>query len=72
MSDLTWPQRVRDLQAAGMTYAQIAVRTGLAPSTIGDLANGRSLAPRGDAAVVLYKLHLEIMNPPPEDQERAA
>lgn len=42
-----------------MTYAEIGAQTGLAPSSVGDLAQGRTFAPIGDAAVILYKLHAE-------------
>ena len=53
----TWRTRISDLQASGLTYAQIATLTGMAPSTIGDLATGRTKAPRGNAALTLDKLH---------------
>ncbi|GGA00239.1 hypothetical protein GCM10011408_21420 [Dyella caseinilytica] len=53
----TWANRISELQALGMTYAEIAEETGLAPSTIGDLATGRSKSPRGEAALTLHLLH---------------
>lgn len=52
-----WTQKVKDLSEAGMTYAEIGVAIGLAPSTVGDLACGRYRSPRGDAAVALAALH---------------
>lgn len=61
----TWQKRVRDLQAAGMTYKQIGEQTGISPSAVGDLASGRSKEPSGDGAVLLYHLHqLRCGNPP--------
>lgn len=56
-----WTQRVKDLNGAGMTYAEIAVEIHLAPSTVGDLANGRYNTPRYEAAVALKDLHDRVM-----------
>jgi transcriptional regulator with XRE-family HTH domain len=53
----TWASRIRELQTAGMTLAEIGEQTGLATSTVGDLASGRSSSPRGDAALRLHSLH---------------
>lgn len=53
----TWTQKVNELNAGGMTYAEIGVAIGLATSTVGDLAAGRYKSPRGDAAMALAKLH---------------
>lgn len=53
----TWASRISDLTSRGMTYADIGDAIGLAPSTVGDLASGRSKSPRGDAAVKLSELH---------------
>ena len=55
----TWATRISDLTSRGMTYADIGDAIGLAPSTVGDLASGRSKSPRGDAAVRLSELHRE-------------
>lgn len=52
-----WAERIRELQAAGMTLAEIGNAVGLATSTVGDLANGRSASPRGEAALKLHALH---------------
>lgn len=40
-----------------MTLAEIASEIGLATSSVGDIANGRSVAPRGEAALKLHELH---------------
>ncbi|MFK2904558.1 helix-turn-helix domain-containing protein [Dyella ginsengisoli] len=56
-----WTQRVKDLSACGMTYAQIASEIHLAPSTVGDLANGRYKTPGYEAAVALKALHDRVM-----------
>ena len=58
----TWQSRISDLQASGLTYANIAQLTGMAPSTVGDLASGRTQSPRGNAAVKLDKLHRNLKN----------
>lgn len=53
-----WTQRVKWLQTeARMTYAQIAEVIHLAPSTVGDLASGKTKQPRADAALRLAKLY---------------
>lgn len=54
----TWSERISQLQSLGMTYAEIADAVGAAPSTIGDLASGRSRSPRGDLAIRLHGLHV--------------
>ena len=64
----TWATRISDLTSRGMTYAEIGEQIGLAPSTIGDLASGRSKSPRGEAAIRLNDLHRERMTAPVEDQ----
>lgn len=53
----TWSNRIRDLMAAGMKQSEIGAEVGLATSTISDLANGRSKAPGGEAAIKLHELH---------------
>ena len=42
-----------------MTQAQIAAKIGLSPSGLGDIAQGRTKSPSGDAALALDKLHRE-------------
>lgn len=66
-----WTQRVKDLSAAGMTYADIASAIGLAPSTVGDLAAGKYKQPRADAAVKLQELHA-VKCPAPSASSEAA
>jgi transcriptional regulator with XRE-family HTH domain len=56
----TWQARIKDLKKAGLTLAEIAERTGLAPSSVGDLATGRTASPRGEAAVLLDRLHSQL------------
>lgn len=53
----TWATRIRDLQAIGMTLAEIAEATGLAVSSIGDIASGRTKSPNADAGIKLHELH---------------
>lgn len=53
----TWSSRIKDLTSRGMTYADIGEVIGLASSTVGDLASGRSKSPRGEAAIRLNDLH---------------
>lgn len=53
----TWSTRIRDLMAAGMKQSEIGAEVGLATSTISDLANGRTKAPGGEAAIKLHELH---------------
>lgn len=52
-----WTLRIRELRQLGLSYADISSATGLAISSIGDLASGQSKCPRGDAAVLLDSLH---------------
>lgn len=59
---ITWAERIRALQAAGLTLSAIGSEVGLATSTIGDLANGRSESPRGDAAIKLHALYERVCN----------
>lgn len=54
----TWSMRIRDLQSSGLTFNEIGEAVGLATSSIGDIATGRSGSPRGEAAIRLHELHL--------------
>jgi hypothetical protein len=67
-----WTQKVKDLQASGMTYAEIGTAINLAPSTVGDLAAGKYKSPRGDAAILLAQLHAEKCAPVKPSKKRAA
>lgn len=53
----TWAKRIRDLQEAGMTLAQIGEKVDLATSTVSDIANERTAEPGGNAALKLDSLH---------------
>lgn len=53
----TWAKRIRDLQDAGMTLADIGEKVDLATSTVSDIANERTKEPGGDAALKLDRLH---------------
>lgn len=64
----TWTQKVIDLNKSGMTYAEIGAVICLAPSTVGDLANGKYKSPRGDAAIALARLHAERCPQPTANQ----
>lgn len=70
----TWASIISDLQSAGMTYAEIGSEIGVAGSTVGDLASGRSKSPRGNAAVKLFALHADRAKdiPPPANDEQEA
>ncbi len=61
---ITWTTRIRELQATGMTLAEIGAEIGLSTGAVGDLANGRTESPRGDAAMRLYQLHTQRCQPP--------
>lgn len=64
----TWSTRIRDLMAAGMKQSEIGAEVGLATSTISDLANGRTKAPGGEAAIKLFELHrTRCANPAPQN-----
>lgn len=66
----TWATMIQDLRAAGLTLAQIGERVGLAIGSVGDIASGRTESPRGDAAILLHKLHAETCKR--STRERAA
>ena len=53
----TWADRVSDLRAKGMSLVEIGARIGLAPTSVSDIEQGRTLEPSGDAAVALHSLH---------------
>jgi hypothetical protein len=56
---ITWQERIEDLEGVGMTREEIAKSCGMALSTLGDIATGRTKEPRGDAAVAMHQLHVE-------------
>jgi transcriptional regulator with XRE-family HTH domain len=59
METKSWSEKVGELQAVGMTYAEIAEATGSRLSTIGSLATGKAKSPRGDLALRLHTLYLQ-------------
>lgn len=68
----TWACIISELRDAGMTYAEIGEHVGVAGSTIGDLATGRSKSPRGNAAVKLFALHADRVQQSGEEVRDAA
>ena len=54
-----WELRIRDLQEAGYSYADISDAIGLSRGAVGDLAVGRNLEPRWEVGLKLHKLHLK-------------
>ena len=54
---ITWASRIQDLKDHGLTLAEIGELVGLATSSVGDLATGRTESPRGEAALKLHDLH---------------
>jgi transcriptional regulator with XRE-family HTH domain len=62
---VTWAERIRALQASGMTLKQIGESVGLSTSSVSDIANDRSSEPRGDAAVKLHELHRKLVRSTP-------
>lgn len=54
---LTWQDRIKALQAAGMTQAEIGEEVGLATASVSDLARGVTRSPRGEAALKLDTLY---------------
>ncbi len=54
-----WQERIKALQAVGMTLEEIATQISLSPGAVGDLARGRTREPRGDAVLKLHTLHAQ-------------
>lgn len=68
-----WKQRVLDIRGSGLTYAKIGEKVGLATSSVGDIASGRTKRPRGDAALRLDALHrLRVSHLAPANDGEAA
>jgi hypothetical protein len=55
-----WTTRVRELNEAGLTYRQIGVECGMTTGGVGDIASGRTKAPRGNSAIKLHNLHKRV------------
>lgn len=61
---MDWTQKLKELQAAGVTQAQIAERAGLKSSSpVSDLANGRSTRPSWNLGQAVIELHGEFCGP---------
>ena len=56
--DITWADRIRDLEDRGWTLTAIGDRVGLSPQGVSDIKQGRTKAPTGMAAVLLHHVHL--------------
>jgi hypothetical protein len=61
-----WPTVIRDLQRAHWTYLMIGAKCGLTTGAVGDLASGRTSAPRYKTGKKLLALHQRICNPIPK------
>lgn len=55
--EINWAELIEDLEGAEMPLKDIADHIGLTSSSVSDIKNGRSKAPGGTAAVLLYQLH---------------
>jgi hypothetical protein len=60
----TWASRVAELRSTGLTLVEIGELTGLATSSVSDIAQGRTAEPRGTAAIKLHTLHAERCSKP--------
>lgn len=54
--ELTWPDRIRELEAAGWSLKGLSDAIKLSPQAISDIKQGRTKAPTGMAAVLLFQL----------------
>lgn len=68
----SWPQRILELEQSGLSLTEIAIRVGVAKSTISEVKSGATKAPNGDAAVALYKLHKRRCQSQTAARQRAA
>ncbi len=57
----TWAQMIADLEAADWSLTGIGDKVGLSPQSISDIKQGRTVEPRGMAAVELHALHRREM-----------
>jgi transcriptional regulator with XRE-family HTH domain len=55
-----WAHRIRRLEAAGWSLTDLARTLGIAVSTVSDIKNGRTLEPKGMAAVRLFGLAADV------------
>lgn len=68
----SWAEKVGELKASGMTYADIADAVGSRISTIGSLATGKAKSPRGDLALRLHALYTRTRRNPSADLNRSS
>lgn len=57
---MDWKQIIAQLQAAGLSQAQIAARCGCVQATISDLASGKTSDPRHSLGQSLQALRYEV------------
>ena len=58
--ELTWPDRIRELEAAGWSLKGLGDAIKLSPQALSDIKQGRTKAPTGMAAVQLFQLHERV------------
>lgn len=74
----TWSQRVIALEAAGWSLTRLSKELGISQQALSDIKQGRTIEPRGMAAVRLHSLHEELAKAepaatePPADTQEAA
>ncbi len=76
----TWSERIAALEAAGWTLTGLAREIGLSVQALSDVKQGRTVEPRGMAAVQLHRLHEALSashagenpDPSPEPRREAA
>jgi transcriptional regulator with XRE-family HTH domain len=56
---MNWPELIKQLQARGLTQAELARRCGVAQSTVSDLSGGRTKSPSFELGAALVRLHKE-------------
>jgi transcriptional regulator with XRE-family HTH domain len=67
--EISWSDRIRELEAAGWSLTGLAGAIGLSPQGLSDIKHGRTKAPTGMAAVHLHKLHAERLAPPATEEQ---
>ena len=55
--EITWSNRIKELQVLGWTLNEIGIAIELSPQALSDIKQGRTAAPVGMAAVRLHSLH---------------
>lgn len=57
---IDWPQVISEIRGAGMMHKAIAVRVGIAPSTLGNLLSGSTPEPVYSVGTKLLALHSRV------------